>query len=501
MAVHGLVDWKGNPINKQKHGGLKASGFIYFLVVMLNMAYVPNILTLVTYLHDTMHTGVASSSTIVTNFIGVTCAFALLGAFLSDSYITRFTTILIFGPFEFLGFGLLALQAHLPSLHPPSCDINAQSHNCQRLHGFNSILLYLGLYTIALGEGCVRATLASLGADQFDSDDPVESRQWSSFFNWFTFGISLGAFTGLLLIVWIENNKGWDIGFAVCSLLVLLGLLVLVFGFPFYRNQRPTGSPLTRIFQVFVAAFRNRKLTFPETLEDVKQEDTSELEMIPQTKDFNVQQGGTMNTKLGKISISPASLMVIPVTFQMIILVIYDRFFVPFARKITGYSSGITSLQRIGIGYFFMPISTCIAAFIEMKRKHNVEENGEPMSVFWLSMQFFILGINDVTNFVGLLEFCNGEVSRGMKSIGTAIFWCVFGLPSLIGSFLVRIVNTVTRNGDEEGTGWLEGNTLNESQLDKFYWLLSVIGFIAFLNHLFWARKYVYRHNPRISVS
>ncbi|KAJ0977177.1 hypothetical protein J5N97_012651 [Dioscorea zingiberensis] len=287
MAIHGLVDWKDNPINKQKHGGVKAAGFIYFLVVMLNMAYVPNILTLVTYLHDTMHTGVASSSTIVTNFIGVTCAFALLGAFLSDSYITRFTTILIFGPFEFL----------------------------------------------------------------------------------------------------------------------------------------------------------------------------------------------------------------------MIILVIYDRLFVPFARKITGYSSGIMSLQRIGIGFFFMPISTCIAALIEMKRKHIVEENGDPISVFWLSVQFFILGINDVTNFVGLLEFCNGEVSRGMKSIGTAIFWCVIGLPSLIGSFLVGIVNTVSRNGDEEGTRWLEGNTLNESQLDKFYWLLSVIGFIAFLNYLFWARKYVYRHNPRISVS
>ena len=72
------------------------------MVAMTNMAYVPCAFNLVTYLHGTMHTGVAKSSTITTNFIGVTCAFALLGAFLSDSYISRFKTMLIFGPVEFL---------------------------------------------------------------------------------------------------------------------------------------------------------------------------------------------------------------------------------------------------------------------------------------------------------------------------------------------------------------------------------------------------------------
>lgn len=59
-------------------------------------------LNLVTYLHGTMHMGVSSSATTVTNFIGATSGFALLGAFLSDSYITRSRTILLFGPLEFL---------------------------------------------------------------------------------------------------------------------------------------------------------------------------------------------------------------------------------------------------------------------------------------------------------------------------------------------------------------------------------------------------------------
>ena len=69
-------------------------------------------------------------------------------------------------------------------------------------------------------------------------------------FNWFTFGISFGGFMGLIFIVWLENYKGWDIGLGLSAILILLGLLVFAAGLPFYRNQVPEGSPLTRILQV-----------------------------------------------------------------------------------------------------------------------------------------------------------------------------------------------------------------------------------------------------------
>ncbi|XP_010930188.1 protein NRT1/ PTR FAMILY 4.6 [Elaeis guineensis] len=558
MATQVFVDWKGNPVNKKRHGAVRSSYFIYFMVVMGNIAFVPNMLNLVNYLHGTMHMGISSSSTTVTNFIGAACGFALLGAFLSDSYITRFKTILIFGPVDFLGYALLALQAHLPSLHPSDCDMNGQQNNCEQVHGFNSALLYIALYTTALGEGCVRAALPSLGGDQFDDKDPVELQLKSSFFNWFTFGISLGGFIGLTLVVWIESNKGWDIGFGVSALAVLLGVLAVAGGVSFYRNQIPKGSPLTRIVQVFVAAFKNRKLVLPENVDQLQHnsEDMDIIEVLPHTKGFKfldkasinhgdtgtwsctvtqveetkiilrmlpilistvlgylptpvlltftVQQGSTMNTKLGKIHISPATLFVIPVIFQMVILVIYDQFIVPFARRITGYVGGITNLQRVGVGFAASALATCVAALVERKRKNIVEEHGlenfetgVPMSVFWLALQFFLLGIVDVTSFVGLLEFFNGEASRGMKSIGTAIFWCVLGLASLLGTFLVDMVNKATRHGDT-GRGWLEGANLNKSHLDWFYWLVTVLELVALFNYMYWARRYVYRHDPRI---
>ncbi|TKW05139.1 hypothetical protein SEVIR_7G156400v4 [Setaria viridis] len=547
MAVGGFVDWRGSLIKKEVHGGVRAAWFMYFLTFVTSMVNIPFLLNSVIYLQGTMHMGVSGSATTVTNLVGATSGFALIGAFLSDSYITRSRTILLFGPLEFLGYGLLALQAYIPSLHPPPCNIEVELSDCKEVHGWNATLFYAALYISAFGEGCIRACLPSLGADQFDHEDPSESHQQSSFFNWYTFGISFGGFVGLIFIVWLQNYKGWDIGLGFCAILILLGLLVFAAGLPFYRNQVPEGSPLTRILQVLVVAFRNRRFELPEELEEARgsSAERGSAKVLPQTNilkfldkacinhgkegawslcsvtkveetkivfrmlplfvssmigyvsnpiilTFTVQQGGMTNTRLGKIHISPATLFIIPTTFQMVMLAIYDQFIVPFLRRRTGYASGITHLQRIGIGFASMILASAFAAVVERKRKEAAVE----MSLFWLAPQFFLLGVSDVTSFPGLLEFFNSEAPRGMKSIATALFWCEVGLASLLATFLVQGVNSATGHGHHGG--WLEGTSLNNSRLDLFYWVVTVVGFLGFLNYLYWAKKYVYRQDPLV---
>jgi hypothetical protein len=59
-------------------------------------------MNLVTYLLGTMHMDVKDASTTSTNFFGAICFFSFLGAFISDSYVKRFYTILIFAPIEIL---------------------------------------------------------------------------------------------------------------------------------------------------------------------------------------------------------------------------------------------------------------------------------------------------------------------------------------------------------------------------------------------------------------
>lgn len=549
-----LVDWKGRPVNPKRHGGVKATMFIYFLVVMTNIGNIPMLLNVVTYLHGKMHMGIADASTTATNFFGAICVFTFFGAFISDSYVKRFYTILIFAPIEILGYMLLACQAHFPSLHPPPCDIVNHPTECTTLSGRNLSLLTLGLYVIPIGEGAVRVCAAALGGDQFDGDEPRELHGKISFFNWFAFCISLGGFVGLVFVVWVQNNEGWDLGFVLSAFVALLGTVVLVAGLPFYRHQKPTGSPLTRILQVFVAAFRKRNLSLPDDMiamhETTQTTTGASIEVLERTSGFKfldkaalddgdggrwslctvtqveeakiilrmlpvfvssvlgylpipllltftVQQGGTMDTRLGGTHVPPASLFVIPIVFQMLILVVYDRAVVPWLRRATGYAGGITHLQRIGVGFASNVVALAVAAVVEGRRRSRGAAAAAEMSVFWLTPQFFLLGVMDVTSFVGLLEFFYSEASAGMKSIGSAVFFCILGIASWLGSFLIQVVNRATaRHG--RGSGWLDGANLNAGRLDLFYWLLALFGIVSLLLYLGCAWRYTYRHDPRM---
>ncbi|KAK8447619.1 hypothetical protein SEVIR_8G108000v4 [Setaria viridis] len=509
-----------------------------------------------------MHMDVARASTMASNFFAALQMFSIPAAFLADSYVKRFYTVLIFGPIEILGYILLAVQAHVPSLQPPPCTPGHLATTCESVHGSNLSLLLLGLYLIPIGDGAARACLPALGGEQFDTSDPVEQTQEASFFNWYTFAVSTGGFVGLVFVVWVENSKGWDIGFFVCAICVLLGMLIWIAGFPFYRNQLPTGSPITRLLQVLVAAFQKRKVKLPENPSELKQinkDEASAIEMLHKTEgfhcldkaavdtgktgawslcsitqveetkiilrmvpiflsavlgyipvplilNFTVQQGNTMDTRLGAIHISPATLFVIPTVFQMVILIVYDRFIVPFLRRITGYVGGVTHLQRIGIGFLSATVATGIAALVEIKRKKVAEENGLmdattgiPISVFWLTVQFFLLGIVDVTSFVGLLEFFYSEASMGMKSIGSSIFYCILGVSAWLGSLLIQLANRVTRHSDGTG-GWLDGTNLNRGKLDRFYGLLAVLELVSLFIYMFFARRYVYRNDQKVVI-
>jgi hypothetical protein len=227
---------------------------------------------------------------------------------------------------------------------------------------------------------------------------------------------------------------------------------------------------------------------------------------VPLILNFTVQQGNTMDTRLGAIHIPSATLFVIPTVFQMVILVVYDRFIVPFLRRITGYVGGVTPLQRVGIGFLSATAATGVAALVELKRRKVAEANGLtdattgiPMSVFWLTVQFFLLGMVNVTSFVGLLEFCYGEASMGMKSIGSSIFYCIQGLSAWLGSLLIQLVNRVTTHRDGTG-GWLEGTNLNRGKLDRFYGLLAIQELVSLFIFVFFARRYVYRKDQKVEV-
>ncbi|XP_008792400.1 protein NRT1/ PTR FAMILY 4.5-like [Phoenix dactylifera] len=568
VLVEGKLDWRGKPVRKGEHGGVGSSLLILAAFMFESVATLALAANLITYFTEVMHLDIAVASNALTNYMGTSYIVSVAIAVFADIFIGRYKSVIISASIELVGLLLLTLQAHFPSLKPPLCNLFDPTGHCLKVDGANAVLLFISLYLVAIGSAGIKASLPVHCADQFDEKDPQEARQMSSFFNWLLLSICLGGAISLTLVVWVQNEKGWDRGFGISTVALLSALVVFLAGVPKYRIAIIQGTnALLEIIQVYVAAFRNRNLDLPEDPSELYEidgtkESLEEVEFLPhrdkfrfldkaairtsttirssspspwklcrvtqvenaktilgmipifcsaiimstclaQLQTFSIQQGSTMDTRVtSKFHIPPASLPIIPLTFMIIMIPVYDRLFVPFARRITGHTTGITHFQRIGVGLVLSCISMATAAVVEVKRKNAAKSHGMldalpvlqplPISVFWLSFQYFIFGIADMFTSVGLLEFFYSEAPMALKSISTSFLWCSMSLGYFLSTILVELVNAATKNRTKS-RGWLAGNNLNRNHVNLFYWLLCILSFINFLNYLFWAKWYKYR--------
>lgn len=201
--------------------------------------------------------------------------------------------------------------------------------------------------------------------------------------------------------------------------------------------------------------------------------------------------------------IPPVSLVAFSIIPALVFVTIYDRSIVPLARRITGHQGGLTILQRIGIGMFFSVLCMMTAALTEKKRTHVAEAHDLldkpktpiPISVFWLTPQFFLAGIADVFTLVALQEYFYNEVPDSMRSLGIAFYLSILGVSSFLNSLLITIVERVTTAPGHQG--WIVNN-LNRCKLDYFYWLLAIISAINLCLYVYIASGYTYKKVKRI---
>ncbi|TYK00778.1 protein NRT1/ PTR FAMILY 4.3-like [Cucumis melo var. makuwa] len=547
------VDWRGRPSNPTFHGGMRAAVFVLGMQTFEIMAIAAVGNNLITYLINEMHFSLSKSANIVTNFVGTVFLLALLGGFLSDSYLGSFWTLLIFGFVELSGFILLSVQAHVPQLKPPQCNMllirNNNEHECVEAKGVKALIFFVALYLVAIGSGCVKPNLIAHGADQFStsSQNPSQSKSLSKYFNTAYLAFSIGELIALTLIVWIQTHSGMDVGFGVSAAVMAFGLIILVAGIFYYKNKPPQGPIFIPILQVFVAALLKRKQVCPSNSHTIhhkvalssqshspnliptqkfrfldkaciKSQDGETKEspwrlctpnqveqvkilvslvpifactiifntILAQLQTFSVQQGSLMNTQLTKsFHIPPASLQSIPYIMLIFIVPLYDTFFVPFARKFTGHTSGISPLKRIGFGLFLSTFSMVAAALMEKRRRDLAVNSNETISIFWITPQFLIFGLSEMFTAVGLIEFFYKQSVKGMQAFLTAMTYCSYSFGFYLSSLLVSLVNKITSSSSNGG--WLHENNLNKDRLDLFYWLLAALSLLNFFNYLFWS--------------
>nr|CAB3495073.1 unnamed protein product [Digitaria exilis] len=502
---------------------------------------------IVTYLTGVIHERNVDAATAVSTWIGTSFFTPLIGAFLADTFWGRYRTIVIFLSVYAVGMLNLTISGFLPLLM-------GSSYN-RHIH---LVVAYMGLYLVALGNGGIKPCTPALGADQFDTNDPVERVTKGSFFNWYYFSVNIGSLLSATVLVWVQDSIGWGIGFAIPTMLMVSGLAVFVTGRKVYRYQKVGGSPLTRILQVVVAAVRNYPLVLPEdcsalheapspTEGNCKIQHTSEfrfldkaaialpsssekgetspwrlctvsqveelkmllrmfpvwVSMVPffavtaQMSSTFIEQGAAMDNRVGSFTVPPASLATFDIISIMVCIPIYDAVLVPLLRRATGKERGLSQLQRLGVGLALSVVGMVYAALIEARRLVLARSDADSttLSIMWQAPAFAVLGAGEVFTAIGILEFFYGQSLDGMKSMGTALAQLAVAAGNYLNSAVLGAVAAVTARGGK--AGWIPDD-LNEGHLDYFFWLMAALGVVNLLYFLHCATRY--RGNNKIDA-
>lgn len=432
------VNLKGEPIVDLKGtGGWIAAFFIFGNEMAERLAYFGLAVNMVTFMFFIMHRSFTTSANAVNNFLGISQVSSVIGGFIADAYLGRYWTIAIFTTIYLAGLTVITLIGSMNIFVPSGqkCDkLATLLGTCEQAKPWQSNLLDAVLYVTGFGAAGIRPCVSSFGADQFDERSKNYKAHLDKFFNLFYLSITVGVVAAFTLVVYIQKNHGWGIAFG--SLAIAMGISNLLFfcGTPLYRHKLPGGSPLTRVAQVLVAAFRKRNTPFSNSdfigLYEIngKRSAVKGSDKIEHTDDFrfldkaalrlkeddvetpnpwqlctvtqveevkillkllpipactimlgviltefltlSIQQAYTMNTRLDHFKLPVTCMPVFPGLSIFILLALYYYTFVPFARRITGHPQGASQLQRVGLGLVLSIISVAWAGMFERYRRN-----------------------------------------------------------------------------------------------------------------------------------
>ncbi|CAM0948501.1 unnamed protein product [Alopecurus aequalis] len=247
----------GEPV--QNHRGWKAMPYVIGNETFEKLGTIGTMSNMLVYLTTVYHMHSVNAATLLNVFNGTINLATVAGAFVSDSYLGRYTTIAAATICSFAGMVILTLTAALHTLHPPACNPKA-GEQCQGPSGGQMAALLAAFFFLVVGGGGIRPCNLAFGADQFNPRTADGRRGIASFFNWYYFTFTVSMMVSATVIIYLQSNVNWALGLAVPAVLMGLSCTVFFMGTRLYVRVRPEGSPFTSFAQVLVAAARKRHL-------------------------------------------------------------------------------------------------------------------------------------------------------------------------------------------------------------------------------------------------
>ncbi|KAH7352364.1 hypothetical protein KP509_19G041500 [Ceratopteris richardii] len=257
----GSLDSNGRPASLSLTGSWRASAFIIGDEFSERLSFYGIASNLITYMTTGLHESLASAAKNTNNWSGVTLVAPLFGAYFADALFGKYWTIAAVSAIYIAGLLLLTISVSISSLRPPPCMENG---NCPTATQGQMAFFFVSLYLISIGTGGLKPCLEAFGADQFDERNKVERQRKVSFFNWWYFGLCMGALIAFTILVYIQDNVSWGLGFGIPAIAMAVALVIFMAGTKFYRHKVPAGSPLTLIAKVVISAIRKRHMELPD---------------------------------------------------------------------------------------------------------------------------------------------------------------------------------------------------------------------------------------------
>ncbi|XP_031637972.1 peptide transporter family 1-like [Contarinia nasturtii] len=356
---------------------------------------------------------------------------SIFGAVISDVWLGKFKTILYFSILYVIGSTIVALGAI------PAISISPK------------IALYIGLTSITIGSGGIKACVAPFGGDQFEL--PEQSAQMVRYFSMFFFAFHAGSFISTSITPMLRadihcfgENDCYSLAFGVPALLMITSIVLVIIGKSSYTYVQTSSENmllkmLECIWNAIITKRLNGKTKPRKNLLDYSIEkygaqlvvDTRIMlkilvlylplpifwALIFQTGSRWTFQANKMNGDLGFYTLKPDQMQMIESIFTLTFIPLCEFVIYPLFSKI-----GIRRpLQKMKIGGILAGIAFLLSAYVQY-RIESMPLNS--VNMLWQIPQYVFLSLSDTMTGVTGPAFSYEQAPESMKSVVLSI-WCL----------------------------------------------------------------------------
>ncbi|MHC4477526.1 MAG: POT family MFS transporter [Planctomycetota bacterium] len=357
----------------------------------------------------------------------------ILGALISDIWLGKFKTVLLFSVVYCIGFFALT--------------------------GDDTRLgLGVGLVLIAVGSGIIKPCVSANVGDQFGK---ANQHLLSSIYGWFYFAINLGAGISMWFCPELRAKYGPQVAFGVPAFFMVLATAAYWMGRRKFVHVPPAGWGFVKetlsgeglrvlgrlsIIYLFVAMF---------------------WALFDQSQSAWVLQAEHMDLEVWGYTLKPEQPQAFNPWLVMIMIPLFTYVMYPAIDKVFR----LTALRKISIGLFVAALSFLVSGWIETR----IQAGATP-HIGWQFVAYVVLTAAEIMVSITVLEYSYTQAPKRMKSFIQSL--CLVSIA--VGNSFTAVVNWFIEN--EDGSSKLEGAS--------YYWFFVAAMAVTAVLFIFVAGRY-----------